>query len=107
MSDVPAGPTQAMAPPATKPGDPMKNVLKNRNFRLLWLGQCTSLLGDQFSMIAVQWLVLLITHDPLALGIALALEGVPRARMRSGCGHRIMGEPAGDRGLTTTLPIRS
>ena len=55
------------------------NVLSNRNFRLLWIGQGTSLIGDQFTMIALPWLVLLLTGDPLVLGIVLALEGIPRA----------------------------
>ncbi len=55
------------------------NVLSNRNFRLLWIGQGTSLIGDQFTMIAIPWLVLLLTGDPLVLGIVLALEGIPRA----------------------------
>lgn len=36
-------------------------------------------LGDQFAFIATPWLVLKLTGDPLALGIVLALEGVPRA----------------------------
>jgi MFS family permease len=55
------------------------SVLKNYNFRLLWIGQGTSLLGDQFFMIALPWLVLKLTDDPLALGIVLALIGIPRA----------------------------
>jgi MFS family permease len=55
------------------------NVLKNYNFRLLWIGQGTSLLGDEFFMIALPWLVLKLTDDPLALGIILALVGIPRA----------------------------
>jgi MFS family permease len=55
------------------------SVLKNYNFRLLWIGQGTSLLGDQFFMIAMPWLVLKITGDPLTLGIILALIGIPRA----------------------------
>jgi MFS family permease len=53
-------------------------VLKNYNFRLLWIGQGNSLLGDQFFMIALSWLVLKLTDDPLALGIVLALIGIPR-----------------------------
>lgn len=56
-----------------------KSVFGNRNFLLLWLGQGTSLLGDQFTMIALPWLVLQLTGDPLSLGIVLALEGIPRA----------------------------
>lgn len=55
------------------------NVLKNYNFRLLWIGQGTSLLGDQFFMIVLPWLVLKLTGDPLALGTVLALIGIPRA----------------------------
>ena len=38
-----------------------------------------SLLGDQFALIATPWLVLQLSDDPLALGIVLALEGLPRA----------------------------
>jgi MFS family permease len=50
-----------------------------RDFRLLFAGTSTSLLGDQFALIATPWLVLQLTGDPLALGIVLALEGFPRA----------------------------
>jgi MFS family permease len=57
----------------------VSTVLRNYNFRLLWIGQSTSLLGDQFFMIALPWLVLRLTDDPLALGITLALIGTPRA----------------------------
>jgi len=49
------------------------------DFRLLFLGTTTSLLGDQLALIATPWLVLQLTGDPLALGIVLALEGIPRA----------------------------
>jgi MFS family permease len=57
----------------------MRNVLSIRDFRLLFAGVSTSLLGDQFALIATPWLVLQLTGDPLALGIVLALEGIPRA----------------------------
>lgn len=60
-------------------GNPVSNTLKTRNFRLFWLGQGTSLLGDQFYMIAMPWLVLMMTGDALSLGIVLALTGIPRA----------------------------
>jgi MFS family permease len=56
--------------------NPMLNVLALRDFRLLWIGQGTSFLGDQFAM---PWLVLQLTGDPLALGAVLALGGIPRA----------------------------
>jgi MFS family permease len=56
----------------------MLKVFSIRDFRLLWAGSATSILGDQFSFIAMPWLVLKLTGDPLALGIVLALEGIPR-----------------------------
>src|SRR5512143_1268372 len=57
----------------------MLNVMSLRDFRLLFSGATTSILGDQFAFIATPWLVLKLTNDPLALGIVLALEGIPRA----------------------------
>lgn len=65
--------------PGNAPGNPMRRVLGLRDFRLLWVGQATSLLGDHFHFIAISWLVLQLTNDPLALGTVLALGGVPRA----------------------------
>jgi MFS family permease len=57
----------------------MLRVLGLRDFRLLWMGGSVSVLGSQFSMIAMPWLVLQLTGDPLALGVVLALGGIPRA----------------------------
>jgi MFS family permease len=54
-------------------------LLRNRNFRLLWAGEAISLLGDQFYLIALPWLVLQLTGEALAVGVVLALAGVPRA----------------------------
>lgn len=54
-------------------------LLHIRDFRLLWLGEGISLIGDQFYMIALPWLVLQITGDVLAMSTVLALAGVPRA----------------------------
>jgi len=59
--------------------NPMKRLFAIRDFLLLWIGQSTSLLGDQFHFIAMSWLVLKITGDPLALGAVLAIGGIPRA----------------------------
>jgi MFS family permease len=56
-----------------------KGPLSVRNFRLLWLGESISLLGDQFYMIALPWLVLQLTGSALALGTVMALAGIPRA----------------------------
>jgi MFS family permease len=60
---------------APKPANP----LTVRNFRLLWIGESISLIGDQFALIAMPWLVLQLTGDALALGVVMALMAVPRA----------------------------
>lgn len=49
------------------------------SFRLLWLGQVLSLVGDGFSYIAFAWITLSLTQSTLALGIVLALQAIPRA----------------------------
>ena len=50
-----------------------------RDFRLLWLGEAVSALGDQFALIALPWLALVLTGSAFALGSVLALMAVPRA----------------------------
>src|SRR5512139_4287705 len=55
------------------------HVLQIRNFRLLWIGEGISLLGDQFYMIALPWLVLSLTGNALAVGTVMAMAGIPRA----------------------------
>src|SRR5512141_2457627 len=57
----------------------IRSALGNRDFRLYWTGQTISMLGDQFHNIAVVWLVLLVTSDPLALGVLLAFGGIAEA----------------------------
>lgn len=47
----------------------------------MFAGTAASILGDQFYLIATPWLVLQMTDDPLALGIVIALGGIPRAVM--------------------------
>jgi len=43
------------------------------------MGEGISLLGDQFYLIALPWLVLALTGDALAVGTVLATVGIPRA----------------------------
>jgi MFS family permease len=59
--------------------EPRAELLKNPNFRWMMSGGVISMLGDQFTLIALPWLVLQMTHDPLALGLVLAVMGIPRA----------------------------
>src|SRR6187431_1137827 len=63
------------APEATKP----RSVFAVRDFRLLWIGEAVSALGDQFAMVALLWLALLLTGSAFALGTVLAVMAVPRA----------------------------
>ena len=56
-----------------------RQLLKDRNFRFLWIGQGISLLGDQLYAVALPWLVLQLTGSALATGSVLALVAVPRA----------------------------
>ena len=56
-----------------------RSPLAVRDFRLLWFGESVSVLGDQFALVALPWLALLLTGSPLALGTVLAMMAVPRA----------------------------
>jgi MFS family permease len=49
-----------------------------RDFRLLWLGETVSILGSQFHMLALPWLVLKLTGSELALGTVLMAAAIPR-----------------------------
>jgi MFS family permease len=56
-----------------------RNPLAGRDFRLLWVGEAVSAVGDQFALIALPWLALVLTGSALALGGAMALMAIPRA----------------------------
>jgi MFS family permease len=62
-----------------KDSKPARGFMRDRNFLWMLTGGITSMLGDQFTLIALPWLVLQMTHDTLTLGIVLALLGIPRA----------------------------
>ena len=53
--------------------------LKIREFRRFWLATTVSLTGDQLTFIAMPWLVLKLTGDPLVMGTVIAVAAVPRA----------------------------
>ncbi|MBZ2207048.1 MFS transporter [Massilia soli] len=52
---------------------------RDANFRWMMGGALISALGDQFTMVALPWLVLTMTGDALTLGLVIALMSVPRA----------------------------
>jgi len=63
----------------TVPAETPPSLFRNRNYLWLWAGAGISALGDYFSLIAMPWLVLSLSHDPSTLGFVMALESLPRA----------------------------
>ena len=66
-------------PAEPSPSNPRAALLRDRNVVWLMSGGAISALGDQFTLIALPWLVLKLTGDPVALGMTIALMGIPRA----------------------------
>ena len=54
-----------------------RGALRHRNFRLFWFGQLISLVGTWMQSVAQAWLVLLLTHDPIWLGVVAAVQFTP------------------------------
>jgi MFS family permease len=77
FDSVPDDPIEAIraAPISEAPGSP----LRIPHFRNLWLGSTVSLLGDQFYIVALPWLVLQVTGSSLALGVIMMSAAVLRA----------------------------
>lgn len=61
------------------PTSSRNSLFANRNFSLLFGGSSVSAFGDQFTLVALPWLVLKLTGNPAALGIVLAVMAFPRA----------------------------
>jgi len=68
-----------MAAAMASTGAVSRNPFAGRDFRLLWIGEAVSAIGDQFALIALPWLALVLTGSALALGGAMALMAIPRA----------------------------
>lgn len=56
---------------------PAVQVLRQRNFGLLWTGQLISTLGDNIFRIALAWEVLILTGSVLAMGIIFFVTLIP------------------------------
>ena len=54
-----------------------RQLIRTRNFGLLWGAGGLSAIADQFDLIAFPWLVLLVTGDPLAVGIVISVGSIP------------------------------
>ena len=57
----------------------VEHPLRNPNYRLWLIGGTISLLGDQFYMVALPWLVLQQTGSAVAMGAIMMTGAVPRA----------------------------
>lgn len=53
--------------------------LRERNYRLLWMGNSISWMGDQFYIVAMPWLILQLTGSAAALGAIMMTAAIPRA----------------------------
>ncbi len=76
-----ASTTGAAAGATPSPAPAKRHPLRTRHFRNVWLGATISLLGDQFYLVALPWLVLQLTGSSLVLGTILMVAGVPRAAL--------------------------
>lgn len=64
--------------PAVNP-PPGRALLADRNFRWLMAGSVITLLGDQFTLVALPWAVMRLSGDTAVLGAVMAAIGLPRA----------------------------
>src|SRR5438874_1285687 len=48
-----------------------------RDFRLMWIGACTSSIGTWMQIVAQAWLVLKLSNSPFLLGLDAFLGGIP------------------------------
>lgn len=52
-------------------------ALRYRNYRLFWCGNAISFVGDWLDQIALNWLVISTTNDPVMLGLVNLGRGLP------------------------------
>ena len=57
----------------------VEHPLRSRNYRMWLIGGTISLLGDQFYLVALPWLVLQQTGSAVAMGAILMTGAIPRA----------------------------
>ena len=48
-----------------------------RDFRVMWIGACTSTIGTWMQIVAQAWLVYELSHSPFLLGLDTFLNGIP------------------------------
>ena len=71
--------TNATVPTQVISAPPVEHPLRDARYRLWLIGGTISLLGDQFYLVALPWLVLQQTGSALAMGTVMTAGAVPRA----------------------------
>jgi MFS family permease len=71
--------TAATIPASVISGATTEHPLRNPNYRLWLIGGTISLLGDQFYLVALPWLVLQQTGSAVVMGAIMMAGAVPRA----------------------------
>ncbi len=74
-----SAPTTLTSDGSTSPPPAVRHPLTVTHFRNLWIGSTVSLLGDQFYIVALPWLVLQLTSSSVLLGTVLMTAAIPRA----------------------------
>ncbi len=69
----------ASVPAETISGSTVEHPLRNPDYRLWLIGGTISLLGDQFYLVALPWLVLQQTGSAVAMGAIMMAGAIPRA----------------------------
>jgi MFS family permease len=79
----PVAPVEAVvadAGPSTPFGRGLRRMLAAfmyRDFRVQWIGACSSAIGTWMQIVAQNWLVLSLTHSPFYLGLDAFLQQLP------------------------------
>jgi MFS family permease len=60
-----------------RPLNPFHALQANRNFRIFWLGQTTSLIGTWMTTVATGWLALELTNSAFLVGVVSAASSFP------------------------------
>jgi MFS family permease len=84
----------------------LRHPLTLPHLRNLWIGVTISLLGDQFYLVALPWLVLQLTGSSLALGTILMTAAIPRAALML-IGGAVTDRFSARRVLMTTATVRA
>ena len=77
-TDLSIEPVSSVEDAPTKRSPGSWKVLGNRNYALLFWGQLISSAGTQMQVVAVAWQVLLLTNNPVALGLIGLVQAIPR-----------------------------